>query len=153
MGEKLKVQELEVGKVYILYNNNDQYYRAIFIINKQGDLLEGTRYRKNENFFKKSSVSYNKVKNGYFKEIKREIDWSKVDSGTKVQVRNNEDSEWENRYFVFANEHDTIIEFIVSKYFQDAFMGHEIEEKFESYKYCRIHPSETIPYEWYKRIE
>ena len=96
MGEKLKVQELEVGKVYLLYNNNDEYYRAVFIINKQGDLLEGNRYRKNENFFKKSSISYNKVKNGYFKEIEREIDWSKVDSGTKVQVRNNEDSEWAN---------------------------------------------------------
>ena len=68
-----------------------------------------------------------------------EIDWSKVKPFTKVQVRDFENDEWGNRYFIgFAGEES--FPFIVTHC--DKFTYEPIEN--EKFKYCRLYKEENI---------
>lgn len=152
--EKLKIGDLEVGKIYRFYYNDGILLRNIYMINTQGELYcEGGKYCKNKNGFSKSSLAYNTIINGYFVEFKREIDWSKVPRGTKVQVRDCEEWErWINAYFVEQTK-STTHPFRTSICLDDEFTGVTMEGNAHLWKYCRIHESVEILDEWYKEVE
>ncbi len=81
----------------------------------------------------------------------REIDWSKIPMWTKVQIKYEENGKWRNRYFIRFNPYKKT-QYIVSvldKFIFDDELGQDFS-KTNSYKDCRIHPSVTIPEEWYE---
>ncbi|WP_075824050.1 hypothetical protein [Clostridium perfringens] len=71
----------------------------------------------------------------------REIDWSKVPFGTKVQASDHSDLK--------GSRHNSLVSY--EKRLKKPFLifNEELNEVF-SYKYCRIHPSVKIQEEWYK---
>lgn len=149
--KKLKINELEVGKIYRFYYDDRILLRNIYMINKQGELYcEGGKYCKNKNGFSKSSLAYNTIINGYFVEFKREIDWTKVPRGTKVQVRSY--SKWENAYFVEENK-EFKCPFKTSFFLDDNFTNTSMEYASQNWSQCRIHESVEIPDEWYKEVK
>ena len=150
--ERLKIQDLEVGKVYRFYDNDDESLsESIYMIDEQGDLYwRESLFEENQNDFLKSVLTYNDVKNNYFVEIKKKIDWTKVPRGTKVQVRNKEDGLWKNKYFVKFEAIDGYYPFITSIHLDNDFTNYKMEIDACEWQYCRIHPSVQIPDEWYK---
>lgn len=82
--------------------------------------------------------------------MEKEIDWSKVPRGTKVQVGLTENGDWFNRYFIDTGKEDGEYAFVTSLAMDDDFTGYEMEDYPEGWEYCRIHPSIQIPKEWYK---
>ena len=152
---KLKIQDLERGKLYKFYCDESkiiiQYtvqYENFYFIDGQGNLY-CTNYTKDKRYSLESILTYNEVKNGYFVEAKREIDWTKIPQGTKVQVRDYENEEWVNRYF---NCYDTYSRHcLLGMCLDDNFTGYKMSKTW--YQKCRIHPSVEIPEEWYKEEE
>lgn len=82
----------------------------------------------------------------------REIDWAKVPSYTKVQVRSSEVSDWENRYFLWINDEPNGFKYVCSS--ADEFVQKDIKHltpRFVGFwDYIRIHESQEIKEEWYK---
>lgn len=78
----------------------------------------------------------------------REINWYKVPEWTKVQVKDNSNSEWQNAYYIIYNlKSDGEYNHCITQ--RDKFtnpMGYIDGD----YKYCRIHPDVEIKKEWYK---
>ena len=72
----------------------------------------------------------------------RKIDYNKVPRWTRVQVRDNDNEDWKNRYFLGRD----------GKWFlatgRDKFSYEE--DCFSQYEQCRIHSSVDIKEEWYK---
>lgn len=143
----VKLSELEEGKIY---------YR----IDTQGRRI-GCEYRINNGMLESNItgswteclVRYSEIAQSDFIEIvpkkEKEIDWTKVPKGTKVQVRDYKDEEWVNRYF---NYYDTYSRHsLVGMCLDDNFTGYEMSKTW--YQKCRIHPSVEIPEEWYKEEE
>lgn len=87
-----------------------------------------------------------------FEEVEREIDWCKVDEYSKVQVRNENSDEWENKYFLQKVEQDGKIGFIATTNKPDDFTNSKCGV-FMCYKQCRIHSSQDIKEEWYKEYK
>lgn len=85
-----------------------------------------------------------------FVKVEKEINWDKVTLGTKIQVRDDEEAEWLNRYFVKFDFKDRNHSFCASVFLDDEFTGIEMKKYTMRWKYCRIHPSIQIPKEWYK---
>lgn len=71
----------------------------------------------------------------------REIDWSKVPFGTKVQASDHSDLKECRRNSLVSYEKRLKKPFLI--------FNEGLNEVF-SYKYCRIHPSVKIQEEWYK---
>ena len=71
----------------------------------------------------------------------REIDWSKVPFGTKVQASDHSALKESRRNSLVSYEKRLKKPFLI--------FSEELNEVF-SYKYCRIHPSVKIKEEWYK---
>lgn len=141
--KKVKVQELEIGKIYkAIYEDVEQ--NGIFKINDVNKLMI-----KDDTRWVQIGVSYNTVLDIEFIEIKKEIDWTKVPRGTKVQVKYCEDRKWENRYFVKCKL-NTKCPFEVSEIKDDDFIKLKMEHISSIWECCRIHPSVEIPNEWYK---
>ena len=145
--KKLKINELEEGKIYTF---------------TFGDNLECTNVHRIKNNrlqvkftlgWDDSILSYNNATAGYFTEIQREIDWSKVPRGTKVQVSLTENGDWFNRYFIDTGKEDGEYTFVTSLALDDDFTSYEMEDFSDGWEYCRIHPSIEIPNEWYKEVE
>ena len=88
-----------------------------------------------------------------FEEIKKEIDWSKIQRGTKVQVRNYEEREWKNAYFIKYNSQEPYYPFVISSNLDDDFSSYKMEHNRYYARHCRIHPSVEIPDEWYKEVK
>ena len=85
---------------------------------------------------------WNLYNNNSLKEIKQEIDWSKVPSGTKVLVSDTPDI------------YSSFVEFIA--YAPDIKFPFITKTKtsvhnFQGWKYCKIDPSVEIKEEWYKQ--
>ena len=145
--ERLKIQDLEVGKVYRCFYKgleHDGFYK----VGNSGKLFytDGTEWEE-------SDIYYNEMFDITFEEIQREIDWTKVPRGTKVQVRNYEEwGRWINVYFVEQIKSTTCL-FKTSFFLDDEFTGVTIEGNTHLWKYCRIHESVEIPDEWYKEVE
>ncbi|MDM0528439.1 hypothetical protein QTH49_13340 [Clostridium perfringens] len=79
----------------------------------------------------------------------KDIDWTKVPSLVKVQVRDGNHEEWRNRYFVVYEDDESVsYPFITAESLKDEFTL--CEPRTESFRYCRIHPDEMIKEEWYK---
>lgn len=88
--------------------------------------------------------------NQYKARIQREIDWTKVPRGTKVQVKNEDDEKWENRYLIsFDNEYFNR-PYYVSRILDNDYVGDVMEDAGSHWGQCRIHKSVEIPYKWYK---
>lgn len=151
--KKLKIQDLKEEKIYkfAVNGNLEDLSESIYKIDEEGDLYYKDPCAK-DSFFK-SNLFYNEVINGCFVEIKREIDWSKVPRGTKVQVRDNEKQKWENAYFVSYAENVFPLSFESSPIKDDEFTKFKAERFSKIFEYCRIHESVAIPDEWYKEVE
>ena len=146
--EKVKIQDLEKGKIYKAIRENVEL-DGIFRINNANKLMikDDTRWVQIE-------VSYNTVLDIEFIEIEKEIDWTKVPRGTKVQVRDSENQEWSNAYFSkILKSKNTDYPFRASFINDDEFTKLNLDDTSWSYKCCRIHKSVEIPEEWYKEVE
>lgn len=150
--KKVKIQDLEKGKIYRFYTEED-LSKNIYMINGRGDLYcrDSLSCKSKKDFFK-SSLSYNEVKNNYFVEIKREINWTKVPRGTKVQVKDSKKQKWKNAYFSKFLESNKTYPFKASFINDDEFTELNLDTTSWRYKYCKIHPSVEIPEEWYKEV-
>lgn len=147
----LKIQDLQEGKLYRFYgeegdNTPNRYYR----INNNGDLIVAFEDEVDKEY--PSGLHYNRVIHGFFDEIEREIDWSKVPRGTKVQVKDREGGEWENSYFIKYESSKEKYPFQVNEWQDDDYTGFKMEQYSDFYKYCRIHESVEIPDDWYKEV-
>lgn len=146
--EKVKIQDLEKGKIYKAIRENVEL-DGIFRINNANKLMikDDTRWVQIE-------VSYNTVLDIEFVEIEKEIDWTKVPRGTKVQVRDSENQEWSNAYFSkILKSKNTDYPFRASFINDDEFTKLNLDDTSWGYKCCRIHKSVEIPEEWYKEME
>ena len=145
--EKLKIQDLEVGKVYsAFYKGVEQ--NGVFKVGNSGRLFVCAGLE-----WENSLFYYNEMFDVTFEEIKREIDWSKVPRGTKVQVKDKEEREWENSYFIKYESGKKEYPFQANEWQDDDYTGFKMEQYSDFYKYCRIHESVEIPEEWYKEVE
>lgn len=151
--KKLKIQDLKEEKIYkfAVNGNLEDLSESIYKIDEEGDLYYKDPCVK-DSFFK-SNLFYNEVINGCFVEIKREIDWSKVPRGTKVQVKDRGEWEWKNSYFIKYESSKEEYPFQVNEWQDDDYTGFKTEQYSDFYKYCRIHESVAIPDEWYKEVE
>lgn len=148
--EKVKVQELEKGKIYRFYNKDSNLFGGSYKINIDKNLMVVT----DDGEESISHLLYNQVVNGYFVEIEKEIDWTKVPRGTKVQVRDSENQEWSNAYFSkILKSKNTDYPFRASFINDDEFTKLNLDDTSWGYKCCRIHKSVEIPEEWYKEVE
>lgn len=138
-----KAWELKEGKIYKRVWDDTSLYR----VTKEGVLEE---YNERLDTWYNNYLQYNAILNWLFYEVNKEIDWSKIPKGTKVQVRDKEEDKWENRYFISFNLKNKELPYKTSSCLDDNFSGYEMQYSSSSYKYCRIHPSVTIPNEWYK---
>lgn len=140
----VKVNELEEGKIYYRIDTQGRRPDCKYRINN------GTLESNITGSWGECLACYNEITQSDFIEIvpkkEREIDWTKVPKGTKVQVRDNEGDKWVNRYF---NYYDTYNEyFLVGICLDDNFTVYEMNKIW--YKECKIHPSVEILDEWYK---
>lgn len=148
MEKQLKIQDLEVGKIYKFYID-EEAQEGVYKINKEKQLIISVC-----NYESQTNLGYNVVINGYFTEIEREIDWTKVPRGTKVQVRDEKEDEWLNRYFLkIVKEEYEEDYFEVALCEDNNFTGCKMEDYCSYWKYCRVHESVLIPDEWYKEVE
>lgn len=85
-----------------------------------------------------------------FKEVEREIDWSKIPKWTKVLVKNEPESEYQNAYFMGVNNEEGEILFAVTFYDMFIFEDRCGEGEFEYFDCCKLHPTVEISEEWYK---
>ena len=143
----LKIQDLEAGKVYRCFYKgleHDGFYK----VGNSGKLFytDGTEWEE-------SDIYYNEIFDTYFVEFKREIDWSKVPRGTKVQVKDNEKGNWRNAYFLKFIKENEEYPFRASFMKDDEFTNLKMDDNEFGYKYCRIHPTVEISDEWYKEVE
>lgn len=145
--EKLKIWDLELGKIYRAFYKGDEADED-YKVESSGKLLENYGFG-----WEESNISYNILLDTTFEEIKREIDWSKVPRGTKVQVKDREGGKWVNKYFIKYESSKEEYLFQVNKWQDDDYTGFNMEQYSNFYKYCRIHPSVEIPDEWYKEVK
>ena len=84
------------------------------------------------------------------KEIKKEIDWSKVPKGVPVKVKDTLHDVWGYKYF-YKYFNRSNYRFRVSNIKEDdPYTGIKMKDYTGDYRYCKIHESVDIPEEWYK---
>lgn len=77
-------------------------------------------------------------------EREKEIDWTKVPKFTRVQVRDRDDSEWSNRYFIKYGEDRHYP-------YKATFSGEfAYEDDYTGWEQIRIYDESDIKEEWYK---
>lgn len=141
--EKRKIRELEPGKIYkCVYKGVENAF--FYKVDDEGRLFS---YRKNVGTWRETTLTYNRIFEVCFIEAKG-IDWTKVPRGTKVQVRDNCDSEWENAYFVKINKNERH-PFEAAFYLDDDFIGVVMEDDSEYWSRCKIHESVKILDDWW----
>lgn len=145
--KKLKIQDLKVGKFYkAFYKGVEQ--NGVFKVGNSGKLFVCAGLE-----WENSLFYYNEMFDTTFEEIEREIDWTKVPRGTKVQVRNNTNQKWENAYLVSYSDNVFPLSFESSPIKDDEFTKFKAERISDLFSCCRIHPSVEIPDEWYKEVK
>lgn len=161
--EFFKETELEeVGKIYsILEFTEGIQYRKLLDNGKKSRYIYKIENKKlycrfdNEakNEFKESKMSYNElIDTKYIRyEEKKEIDWSKVPRGTKVQVRDFDDGDfWYNRYY-YGFDKDSEYPYCTTKRIDDdEFTGETAKSTLTGYQKIRIYDSADIKESWYK---
>lgn len=145
--KKLKIQDLQVGKFYrAFYKGVEQ--NGVFKVGNSGRLFTCTGLE-----WENSLFYYNEMFDTTFEEIEREIDWTKVPRGTKVQVKDREGGKWENSYFIKYESSKEEYSFQANEWQDDDYTRFNMEKYSDFYKYCRIHESVAIPEEWYKEVK
>ena len=145
MEEKLTVFQLEPGKIY-----KREGYSLIYKITENKELI-AKRQDYGDYDFVSCGIRYNDASKPIFTEVKREIDWTKVPRMTKVQVRDCEDKEWINNYFIgYSGYIEGYYPYLATAYYDDDFT--DVKSNGMGYNFCRIHPSVAIPAEWYKEL-
>lgn len=90
----MKIQELEVGKLYKRNKNEMDIYK----IDKSGNLFVKPEGVPN-NYFHESCLCYNEVKELDFEEYETTIKWEYIPVDTKVFVRDSVNLDWKPRHF------------------------------------------------------
>lgn len=90
----MKIQELEVGKLYKQCKNEMDIYK----INKSGYLFVKPDGVPN-NYFHESCLSYNSLIELDFEEYETPIKWEDVPVDTKVLIRDSVEFDWTPRHF------------------------------------------------------
>ena len=136
--------EFKEGDKFVYYIDDTGHYLYVKT-DLFGDLM---LVRENENTSVASILlSVSTIK---FIKIEKDIDWSKIPRGTKVQYKNYEEHEWNNGYFIKEYEYSGY-SFEISKLKEDdSFSELTMEDCCDYYRYCRIHPDVEIKEEWYK---
>lgn len=122
----MELKDLKTGMV--VKNREGNYYMVIndcIVREKEYDTLNKFNDDLTNKCFKKLDIvevynereGYKLMFKNWFKNIKNEepiwkreeeVDWSKVPQWTKVQIRDFNESEWENAYFIKYNNNDTL---------------------------------------------
>ena len=132
------------GDEFVYYVDNIKNYLKVST-NMFGDFI---LIKQNESVSVNSSLLSKSTRK--FIKIEKDIDWSKIPRGTKVQYKDYEEYEWYNGYFIEKN-YNKDYKFEISKLKEDdSFSGLTMEDCYDCYKYCRIHPDVEIKEEWYK---
>ena len=160
--EFFKEAELEeIDKIYsILEFKEGVQYRKLLDDGKESGCIykienKKLYYRldnKAKNEFKESKMSYNElIDTKYVRyEEKKEIDWSKVPRGTKVQVRDFDGDFWYNRYY-YGFDKDSEYPYCTTKRIDDdEFTGETAKNTLTGYQKIRIYDSADIKESWYK---
>ncbi|XZN14456.1 hypothetical protein ACSW9O_15425 (plasmid) [Clostridium perfringens] len=137
----MKITELELNKIY--KPNNYEYTHNLYRMTNSG--LE---YKFEDDEWQKSDLSFNELFTYDFKEHQRKIDWTKVPKWTKILVRNYTNAAWKNAYFL--NYKGDKEDYNLRATFCDKFTYDWTPDKDKMFKFYKIHPSVTIPEEWYK---
>ena len=132
------------GDEFVYYVDNIKNYLKVST-NMFGDFI---LIKQNESVSVNSSLLSKSTRK--FIKVEKDIDWSKIPRGTKVQYKDYEEYEWYNGYFIEKN-YNKDYKFEISKLKEDdSFSGLTMEDCYDCYKYCRIHPDVEIKEEWYK---
>ena len=93
----------------------------------------------------KERKSYKLIPNFWFEGIKNEVpiwkredevDWTKIPKWTKVQVRDDEEEEWKNAYFLSFDKKSSEFQFEIS--FNDEFISEDVLIS-RVYNQCRLY--------------
>lgn len=79
----------------------------------------------------------------------KEIDWAKIPKWTKVQVRDNDNEVWRNRYFIGLNDNNFKYDYPFVASLFDEFVHDGSDSDNACYRQCRIHESVNILEDWY----
>ena len=132
------------GDEFVYYVDDIEHYLKVST-NMFGDFI---LIKQNESVSVNSSLLSKSTRK--FIKIEKDIDWSKIPRGTKVQYKNYEECEWNNGYFIKKCEYSGY-SFEISKLKEDdSFSELTMEDCCDYYRYCRIHPDVEIKEEWYK---
>lgn len=132
------------GDEFVYYVDDIEHYLKVST-NMFGDFI---LIKQNESVSVNSSLLSKSTRK--FIKIEKDIDWSKIPRGTKIQYRDCEEYEWNNGYFIEKYEYNDY-SFEISKLKEDdSFSGLTMEDCYDCYRYCRIHPDVEIKEEWYK---
>lgn len=144
--DKLSINDLEEGKIYkftladgVKCAHTHRIKNNILQVKAIGKAI-----------WEDSILSYNNAISGYFTELKREIDWTKVPRGTKIQVKDEDDEEWVNKYLISFNNEYFNLPYYVSRILDNDYVGDVMEDAGSHWGQCRIHESVKIPNKWYK---
>lgn len=138
-----KIQDLVPGKVYKMHNSEtNKYYRITTL-----GYLQVKNAAEN---WRSCIAPYNEILKADFEEVQLSIDWSKVPRGTKVQVRDSEEDEWRNRYFLEHCEQKQLAFKASTLPDDDPFVNIEMEDYSSLWNMCRLHESVIPANNWFK---
>lgn len=144
--DRLRFTDLEIGKVYksctgYLYKIIETHY------NDELDLLvrncEG-------NEWVQTCLKVSRILEMKFTEVPKEIDWTKIPKWTKVLVKDKDEREYKNAYFMGIDSENGETQFGVTFYDMFIFADRCGECEFEYFDCCKLHPLEKAKEDWYK---
>ena len=144
------ILEFKEGVQYRKLLDNGKESRYIYKIENKKLYYRFDNKEKNE--FEESKMSYNElIDTKYVRyEEKKEIDWSKVPRGTKVQVRDFDGDFWYNRYY-YGFDKDSEYPYCTTKRIDDdEFTGDTAKNTLTGYQEIRIYDTADIKESWYK---
>lgn len=127
----MKIQELEVGKLYRRNKNEMDIYK----IDKSGKLFVKPDGVPN-NYFHESCLSYNEVKELDFEEYETPINFEYIPVDTKVLVRDSVNLDWEPRHFAEYKDGKVYC-------FIDGLTSFTSKSTAISWNYCKLFKEET----------
>lgn len=150
IGKIYSILEFKEGVQYRKLLDNGKESRDIYKIENKKLYSRYDNEAKNE--FEESKMSYNElIDTKYIRyEEKKEIDWSKVPRGTKVQVRDFDGDFWYNRYY-YGFDKDSEYPYCTTKRIDDdEFTGDTAKSILTGYQEIRIYDPSDIKESWYK---
>ena len=144
------ILEFKEGVQYRKLLDNGKESRYIYKIENKKLYYRFDNKEKNE--FEESKMSYNElIDTKYIRyEEKKEIDWSKVPRGTKVQVKDFDTYFWYNRYYYGIHKGGKYPYCTTKRIDDDEFTGDSAKNTLTSYQEIRIYDPADIKESWYK---